>query len=395
MSSEQKNRKATTIVPRYWLALGVLLGLSGAGFITIHVQSDTPDLPSAKTIASDSAKARSQTKNTAIVKKPAAPQALPRTKTAFRIHNTALRSRPLPDPVDVRFSGNLWEKGERPRLEAELYLPPVAATPMSAVVIVPSSGGVRYEREIYYAKKLARAGVAVLVVDSYGSRGLRHSVRDQSLLGSWEMSNDAVAGLRWLASDKRFDAQHIAIMGVSKGATAALHTALHVRRRWMRMYDVQFAAHIAISPACTWINRSHANTGAPILFLLAELDNQTPAKPCVEYAARLRKTGNQSIDVKVYKNTHHAWERIGSYPIYSRRAENYAKCRVWVENDGSMTSADTGAPIPEEGWHEWAINNCMTYGVWCCGGSWTQKERGASDVIAFLRKHKFMRAELE
>jgi dienelactone hydrolase len=236
---------------------------------------------------------------------------------------------------------------------------------------------------------LRDAGIAALVVDSYRSRNLRHSLRDQSLLGSWEISNDAIAALRWLAAQDMIRTGRIAVMGVSKGATAAIHTSLQVRRRWMRADDVAFAAHIALSPACTWINRSHANTGAPMLFLLAGLDIETPAAPCIAYADRLRQAGADTA-VKVYENTHHGWERLGAQPIDAPREENYAKCRVWVEDDGSMTAADTGEKIPESSWHEWAVKTCMTYGTRRCGGTPEQKERARNDILAFLHRHGFL-----
>lgn len=281
------------------------------------------------------------------------------------------------------------------RLNAQLFMPDIrrasdtqSRTP--AVVIVPSSAGIRDEREVHYARELAAAGIAALVIDSYGSRGMRNSIRDQSKLGSWEMGNDAIAGLRWLIADGRFDAGKIAVMGVSKGGTAAMHAAIEVRRRWTRSRDVAFAAHVAISPACTWIHRSHQTTGAPVLFLLAERDDQTPAKPCVDYAARLKAAGNTRISVKVYKDAHHAWDRIGEAPLYSRRAENYAACRIWVEDDGSMTAMDTNETVPEATWHEWAITKCITFGTTCCGGSTRIKQQATADIILFLRSQGFV-----
>lgn len=57
------------------------------------------------------------------------------------------------------------------RLRAKLYTPADATFAISAVVITPSSGGVREEVEVYYARELVRAGIAVLVIDSFGSRG--------------------------------------------------------------------------------------------------------------------------------------------------------------------------------------------------------------------------------
>jgi dienelactone hydrolase len=277
----------------------------------------------------------------------------------------------------------------RIKIKATLYMPHGHSLPIAAVVIAPSSGGVEEEREIYYANELARMGIGTLIVDSFTSRGFTTSLYDQSAFTEWDMELDAFAALERLAGDKRFRSDRIAIMGVSKGGTVAMNTALSIRREWAGMQTDKFAAHIAISPDCTWITQNPGNTGAPVLFMLAELDDQTPPKPCLQQADRMRQARNTRIETRVYEGAHHAWEELGASPEYDRRVENYSKCRVWVEDSGEMFSANTGEPIPEADWHGWARKNCMTLGATCCGGTSTLKAAATRDVIAFLRKHGF------
>jgi dienelactone hydrolase len=280
--------------------------------------------------------------------------------------------------------------GDRPvMLQTRLFLPDAPTLPMPSVVITPSSGGVRFDREIYYAEELARAGIAALVIDSFGSRGLSNSVFDQRLLTQWQSSNDAIAGLKWLHADARFKKDRIGVLGVSKGGIVALDTALPVRRRWMRVTDVAFAAHVAIAPGCTWINSSVETTGAPIFFMLAELDDVTPAKPCVERAKNLRAAGNTGIEVKVYKGAHHAWEVLGPRPIFTARMENYSKCRVIQGDDARMISVADGKEVPRSGWYEWALRSCVTRGGHCCGGTPELKRQATDDMIAFLKRNGF------
>lgn len=278
---------------------------------------------------------------------------------------------------------------EQVDVEATLYVPKKAKFPISAVIIVPSSSGVEDEREIYYAKELVKAGIAALVVDSFSARDLTDSLYDQSLIDSWDIENDAIAALEELVADERFKADRIAIMGVSKGGTAAMNTALAIRRQWMGVDDVSFAAHIAVSPDCTWKNRRVDTTGAPILFMLAEHDNQTPAQACLTQAERIKATGNHRVEAKVYAGAQHAWEELGAQPQYDPKVENYSQCRVWIEDDGRMVSADTGESIPEGEWHDWARKNCMTLGATCCGGSRETRDTATRDAIAFLRRHGF------
>lgn len=274
-------------------------------------------------------------------------------------------------------------------VEATLYVPKNVTFPIPVVVIAPSSSGVEEEREIYYAKQFVKAGMAALVIDSFSSRGLTDSLYDQSLLEQWDVENDAIAALEMLKADKRFKPDRIAIMGVSKGGTVAMDTALKIRKRWMGMEHISFAAHIAISPDCTWVTRNAKTTGAPIFFMLAELDDQTPAKPCLTEADRIRTAGNPRVDVKVYEGAHHAWEELGWFSEFQPEVENYAKCRVWIEDDGSMVSADTGEILPEDEWRSWAKKHCMTLGATCCGGTRKLKKTATRDIIAFLRRYDF------
>ena len=273
-------------------------------------------------------------------------------------------------------------------LEARLFVPEAPTLPMPSVVITPSSAGIRFEREIYYAEELARAGIAALLIDSFGSRGLSSSAVDRQLLTRWEAANDAVAGLRWLHADARFKPDRIGVLGVSKGGIVALDTALHVRRRWVRVSDLAFAAHVAIVPGCTWVNKSVATTGAPIFFMLAELDDITPAKPCLERAQKLKAAGNNGV-VKVYKGAHHAWEALGPRPFFNARLENYAKCRVIQGGDGKMTAGLDRTVIPAGSWHDWAQRSCLTRGGHCCGGTREIKRQATDDIIAFLKRNGF------
>ena len=278
---------------------------------------------------------------------------------------------------------------EEVEIDGTLYIPTNARFPISAVIIVPSSSGVEADRETYYAKELTKSGIGALVIDSFKPRGLTESVYDQSLIDSWEIENDAMAGLEELVADKRFKGKPIGIMGVSKGGSAAMNTALTTRRKWMGAGNLAFAAHVAISPDCTWVTRRPSSTGAPVFFMLAELDDQTPANACLEQATRMKQAGNKRIQTKVYKGASHAWEELGPKPEYDPEAENYSRCRVWIEDDGKMISADTGEAVPEDDWHTWAKKHCMTLGTHSGGGTPELKETATRDIIAFLKKNGF------
>src|SRR6185295_14800923 len=133
------------------------------------------------------------------------------------------------------------------RITAYLYRPRGEGR-VPAVVLINSSGGVTAHTEINYARILAGAGVAALVVDSFAPRGVRRTGDDQNRVAQLASNADAVAGFRWLAAQPWVDPQRIVVMGMSRGGEAALATALEVVRRRLQATDIRFAAHVAISP---------------------------------------------------------------------------------------------------------------------------------------------------
>ena len=181
-------------------------------------------------------------------------------------------------------------------------------------------------------------------------------------------------------------------MGVSKGGAAALTSAFAIQRRWMNIPGTRaFAAHAPIVPPCHWVNRNLVTTGAPIYFMLAELDDQTPASQCMSLAEKISKTPKAKIEVRLYKGAHHAWEVLTSVPYYEPEAENFSRCLAHIEDDGRSTSDKDGSTIPgsRKDLFEWVRRNCMTHGTYCCGGTIEQKQTATADLIAFFRRNGF------
>ena len=274
------------------------------------------------------------------------------------------------------------------RIGATLHLPEQSAR-APAMVVLTSSAGVQRHREHHYAQALNSAGIAALIVDSFKPRGVRNTVADQRLVTAWEMENDAFAALDTLRHDERIDPERIGVMGVSKGAIAAIKSAMVVRQAWRGTGARAFAVHVAIVPGCTVQHRNPATTTAPMLFQLAELDNYTPAPLCLAYAERIRDAGNKRVAVKIYQGAHHGWESLG--PVYDiAKAENFSRCRALVEDDGSYYVPQLDARMSADQYAEWARINCAYRGdTKAGGGTIALKAQATDDLLAFLRAAGF------
>ncbi|HYF06636.1 MAG TPA: hypothetical protein VD970_03370 [Acetobacteraceae bacterium] len=307
------------------------------------------------------------------------PDWLPRHAVTIQ-HGIAIPTRgPTPGGVREQAITGMLHRPDRPG-------------PMPAAVIVNSSGGVDSESEIVWASYLAELGMAVLVVDSFTARGIRRTSRDQSLLDQFWSSHDGAAGWRWLARQDVVDRERILILGMSRGAVAAIANAIVEQRRQMRVEDTRFAAHVAISPGCSVQQRNPESTGAPILFLLGELDDYTPIGPCLDYAARIEAAGNAQIRRAVYPGGFHAPEMgWGSEALPD--VETWNRCLLLRHPGGAaFQHVETGRTIPGAQIRAYGLEHCLRPGG-SVGGDMRLRRQMGADLLRFLMEHGFVRDE--
>lgn len=140
------------------------------------------------------------------------------------------------------------------------------------------------------AKLLAEEGYAALAVDSMGARGVREvctqtigeravSVRRRRL--------DALGAVAWLASRSDVDPARIVLIGWSHGGSTTLATAGFAPPANV---PAKLAGAIAFYPGCRGYvqRREPFAPRAPLVILIGEADDWTPAEPCKALAAELR-----------------------------------------------------------------------------------------------------------
>jgi len=252
-----------------------------------------------------------------------------------------------------------------PNTAGELQLPfkllrPPGTGPFLAVVILhdcsglgPRSSGAPRR----WANDLTRQGYVTLRPDSFTPRGLPDGLCGGHPGGRVTFEDrraDAYAALAYLRSLPDVDPRRIAVMGGSHGGLSTLATIVDSNAS----PNGGFAAAVALYPACgrnfgAWsVTRAdgagHPITGysgvfkptAPLLILIGELDDWTPAEPC-RTLARAAQSAGYPVEINVYPGAYHSFdskapviyrpERININAPSGRGATTGGNAEAWAD----------------------------------------------------------------
>lgn len=257
-------------------------------------------------------------------------------------------------------------KGKPITLKGELFLPAGAKDPVPAMVVVHGSGGLAVEREYAYAEVLNEMGIAAIVADHFGPRGVTSTVTDQQSVTALEMEEDAFALLARFAADPRIDPRRIGVMGFSKGGSVSIDTALKRYADRFLPDGPRFAVHAAFYPSCSNQPFNLATTGGPILVMNGESDSYVSWQVCRDLVAKLAAAG-AAVHHIVYPDGRHGWD--GSRPFFNAKGENHSRCIYAEQEDGTWMEKTSGIRIADEkgrriqDGYAAALKACLTFGV--------------------------------
>lgn len=187
-------------------------------------------------------------------------------------------------------------------IEGDLYKPD-GAGPFPAIVSMhgcegwPKTSDARRQQ----AERYVSQGYVVLEVDSFGLRGIKQACVPTAGNRPADRPGDAFGALDWLNTQSFVDGSRVALTGWSQGGGVVLFVLrkdgfLPASTHW-------FAAGIAYYPVCS---PSGAVVTAPVLVLVGELDDWTPANDC-RAMGDMPHSGGSSETVMVLPGAHHAF----------------------------------------------------------------------------------------
>jgi dienelactone hydrolase len=210
-------------------------------------------------------------------------------------------------------------------IDATLVLP-AGPGPFPAVVQLHGCGGIEAQ-SFRWARWLADHGYAALVVDSFRARHVKGDCRtgpDEPPVTA--RFDDAFGALRYLQTRPEVRADRVAAIGWSQGGVYAMAVVNgpsleRARRRGVVLPAVGFAASVGVYPGgCFSLVKEQVMR--PLLVLIGEADDWTPAAKCREMVEAMRARGADATIV-TYPGAYHYFD------VEGQRREVLAE----VEND--------------------------------------------------------------
>ena len=240
--------------------------------------------------------------------------------------------------------------GTSEQIPAEIAKPD-GAGPFPAVVIMhdcsglgPRSSGAPGR----WARELVGRGYVVIMPDSFTTRGFPHGVctdasRSRDDVSPARRVRDAYAALAHLRALPYVDGAHVGLMGGSHGGSTTLASMVAPESDadlLAKDRRAGFTAAVALYPGCVASHRTWSNPGvyrpvAPLLILIGEKHDWTPAEPCRQLTEAARQAG-YAVTIKIYPGAYHSFD--SNYPV------RYVASRVNANAPGGRGATTGGDP---------------------------------------------------
>ncbi len=233
-------------------------------------------------------------------------------------------------------------------LHGELFRPQ-GDGPFPAVVALHGCGGLYGRkgglspRHADWAARLADAGFIVLFPDSFGSRDAdsQCNTDDRVARASRERPDDAIAAALYLKSRSDVKPGAVNLLGWSNGGSTVLYTLRNLARDRTAQ---PFAKAVAFYPGCRApLQRGNWHSGIPLLVLIGEANDWTPAEPCRTLVSQADAAG-EPVSIVVYPDAYHDFDHP-NLSIRTRRGLAFSANGDGVAHTGTNAAARSDAII--------------------------------------------------
>jgi dienelactone hydrolase len=193
-------------------------------------------------------------------------------------------------------------------LRAELHRPAAGVPPAAPVVALHGCGGPFSSRDAQWARVLTAAGHTVLFPDSFGSRGMGSQCRLRQRMRGLDAARrrDALAAATWLAAQPGVPAGGVVLLGWSNGGGTVLRAGAVAPD----LPPGLLRGLVAFYPACrARVAQAAWRPAAPLMLLIGEADDWTPAAPCKALVERV------PMALHLYPGAYHDFDAPGGVRV--------------------------------------------------------------------------------
>ena len=247
-------------------------------------------------------------------------------------------------------------------------------------LIIGVAGSLGWREHHYeYMEMYQESGFATFELNSFKSRDILSTVGSQVEVTTAAIILDAYSAFAELANHPNIDKNRVSITGWSLGGAVALFSGWKPVMKAIDN-DLKFASHLAFYPPCFFDPENTEFTDSPIHILIGELDNWTPAEPCVNFVKKISK--NSNVKLTVYPDSHHSFD--SQEPIeYNEKGYSFKNCLFKLNSQGDVLMNYLNLPMSSPIMQKIGFLFCVDRGVNLGGNPDSRKK-------AFLFSRSFM-----
>jgi len=251
-------------------------------------------------------------------------------------------------------------------------------------VVIGVAGSLGWSKHHYgYLDRYLEAGIAVMSLHSFSSRGVKSTVGEQASATIPMIVHDAYMALEALSARENINIKRVGITGWSLGGGVALFSAWKPIKELISP-DFQFAVHLPIYPPCIAQPEGLDFTDSPLHILIGEDDDWVPAEPCVEMVSSLKSKGHD-IGITVYPDSHHSFDRDMELKVINH-AYSLADCRLSLSSNGVVRTKEYGFPLSNAMLQKIGLYFCAERGP-TLGGNDNAREEAKIFSLDYMSKH--------
>lgn len=254
--------------------------------------------------------------------------------------------------------------------------------PYPCVVMCHGSYGWR-SHHLDYADMFHGMGIATFRPHSFEARGTREVSTTQIDVTMAMMICDAYAAFRLLADHPKIDALRIAVAGWSLGGGMAVYAAWTPIREKLAPAGLRFAGHMPVYPACHIKVEDNRWSDSPMLILMGEAEDYTPAAPAVELVDDVNAHGGNA-EIILYPESYHSFDSKDELVFLPDVIALPPTRNVTVTADGRMMT-DNGKDVSTRDARIEGFATMTKRGAHV-GGNPAMREKAFADAKAFMSK---------